>query len=119
MFSVQWPLFFPEQKKEEDQEAQLLYHKGKWRDIVFNQAGGNLTGISIGGIIFEFLDEWWKDAFGHPEDKQQTEAQFPIDFPDGFSHEEWLGIVGQGDGTKSPFQRDLRKVYFYYKNLQN
>jgi len=26
-------------------------------------------------------------------------------------HEEWLGIFGQGDGTKSHFLREPRKVY--------
>ncbi len=101
----------------EDQAAQLNYHKGKWEDIILNEAGGTSSGICIGGVIFEFLDEWWKDTFGNSENDHQTEAQFPLDFPDGFSHEEWYGIVSQGNGAHSPFQRELRDVYFYYKDL--
>jgi beta-glucuronidase len=102
----------------EDQEAQLAYHKAKWRDILLQQAGGPLSGVSLGGVIFEYLDEWWKDAFGHPENLQQTNPQAASGFPDGFTHEEWFGIVGQGNGSHSPFQRELRKTYYYYKDLQ-
>jgi hypothetical protein len=39
--------------------------------------------------------------------------------PDGYVHEEWFGIVGQGDGENSPFQRHLRKSYFYFKDVLN
>ncbi len=102
------------QDKGEDEEGQQKYLEGKFRDIIFNQAGGPGVGNSIGGVIFEYLDEWWKDAFGHPEDAQQCDAQFPLEFPDGMSHEEWLGIVGQGDGKHSPFKRQLRAAYDYF-----
>ena len=106
------------QDKGEDGEGQQKYLEGKFRDIIFNQAGGPGAGNSIGGVIFEYLDEWWKDAFGHPEDVQQRAAQFPLEFPDGLSHEEWFGIVGQGDGKHSPFKRQLREGYEYFKELE-
>ena len=100
-----------------DEEGQLEYHNGNWRDIVFHQAGGPYTGNALGGIIFEYMDEWWKDTFDNPEDEQNTKGQFPHPFPDNLSHEEWLGIVSQGSGKNSPFERRLRKAYFYYKKL--
>lgn len=101
----------------EDEEAQVQYHQGKWKDIILNEAGGPLTGISLGGIIFEFLDEWWKDTSGNSERSHQIEAQRIFGSPDGFSHEEWYGIIGQGNGAKSPFQREPRKAYEYYQTL--
>lgn len=100
-----------------NEEAQYVYHKGNIRDIIFNQAGGSFAGNAIGGIIFEYLDEWWKDTSGNPEDVHQIYPQFPMSFPDGYSHEEWLGIVGQGSGKNSPFERRLRKTYYLYKNI--
>jgi len=100
-----------------DEEGQLQYHAGNLRDIIIHQAGGPSVGNAIGGIIFEFIDEWWKDTTGNPEDKQQTDFQFRTPFPDGFDHEEWLGIVSQGSGKNSPFERRLRKSYYYYKEM--
>jgi beta-glucuronidase len=100
-----------------DEEGQFEYHRGNFRDIVFNQAGGPYAGNAIGGVIFEYTDEWWKDTRNDPNDRQQTNATFSFPFPDGFDHEEWLGITGQGSGKKSPFERRLRKAYFYYKEM--
>ncbi len=98
-----------------DEDSQREYHQGNFRDIVIQQAGGPAVGNSIGGIIFEYLDEWWKDTRDDPENVQQTQATFKFPFADGYSHEEWLGIVSQGSGKNSPFERRLRKAYFYYQ----
>jgi len=101
-----------------DEEAQARYHRGCWEDIAYNLGGGMGKGNAIGGMIFEFLDEFWK-APGTPADEHCVDAQIRLPFPDGWSHEEWLGICGQGDGSKSPFLRELRKTYFLYKDLWN
>lgn len=97
-----------------DEEAQAAYHAGCLRDIVLNQAGGDLAGNSIGGIVFEYVDEWWK-ANDDPK-TQTTHAQHNAPFGDGQAHEEWFGIVGQGSGRNSPFERVLRKAYFMYQD---
>jgi hypothetical protein len=107
---------FNEAKKEEDQDAQSDYHKGNWSDIVYNSFGNPGVGNSIGGVIFEWLDEWWKSSTDSASD-HDTMPQSALPFPDGWAHEEWFGVAGQGDGEHSPFLRDLRKVYFMYKNL--
>ena len=46
---------------------------------------------------------------------------FPLDQPgdaDLLDYEKfgvlWMGIVGQGNGTNSPFERRLRKAYTYF-----
>ena len=99
-----------------DEQGQADYHAGCLRDIVLNQAGGYLQGNSIGGVIFEFVDEWWK-APGDSPWGHATHAQGGYPFPDNHGHEEWFGIVGQGTGTNSPFERNLRKAYHFYRRM--
>ncbi|NCC51871.1 MAG: hypothetical protein EOM20_11720, partial [Spartobacteria bacterium] len=99
-----------------DEAAQAHYHENCLKDIVLNQAGGGWAGNSIGGIIFEYVDEWWK-AKGPRH--HQTKSQWQGPLPDGHMHEEWLGITGQGSGADSPRQRRLREAYFMYKSAWN
>ncbi len=98
------------------EQEQAEYHQGNWEDILYNSAGSGF-GNAIGGSIFEFVDEWWKA--GPPPQfsptAQETVGQFQANFPDGWMHEEWLGLAGQGDGSQSPYMRILRKSYDYYK----
>ncbi len=102
----------------EDEESQEKYHKGCWEDIRYNLAGESGKGNALGGVIFEWLDEWWKSLKGSASSQQKTK-DCPMDFPDGWSSEEWLGIVRQGNGKHSPFLRQLRKSYFLYEELWN
>jgi len=95
-----------------DEDAQAAYHLGCLRDIVLNQAGGDMEGNSIGGVIFEYLDEWWKA--GDDPNTHSLHGQGSGSMPDGHAHEEWFGIVGQGSGADSPFERRLRKAYRLY-----
>ncbi|MBD3271911.1 MAG: hypothetical protein GF384_05185 [Elusimicrobia bacterium] len=105
-----------DQHKGLDEEAQKEYHEGCWNDIQAHMSGGYEPGNALGGIIFEWLDEWWKDTHsGDPYDQHQTHSDMRMPFPDGLSHEEWLGIAGQGNGEHSPFLRKLRATYYYYK----
>ena len=98
-----------------DEAAQAKYHEGCLRDLVLNQAGGELAGNSIGGIIFQYPDEWWK-ANDDPL-TQNINPQGNAPFPDGKTHEEWFGLAGQGSGRNSPFERNLRQAYEYYKSV--
>lgn len=103
--------------KGEDEDQQEDYFRGNWRDIAFHLAGGPSTGNAIGGVIFEYVDEWWKDAFGDPDDRQNPAGQFPMPFADGMDNEEWYGVVSQGSGQHSPFERRLRKTYEYFRTM--
>jgi len=76
--------------------------------MAFNGSIGN----ALGGVVFEWLDEWWKAYEPAIHDEKGLWAG---PFPDGFMHEEWLGVSGQGDGKQSPFLRQLRKVYYMYQ----
>ena len=101
--------------EEEAEDYQAEYHKNSWLDIV-NNSFGKGAGNSIGGIIFEWTDEWWKAYEPNYHDKK---GLFTGPFLDGYMHEEWLGITSQGEGKNSPFLRQLKKAYFTYKELFN
>lgn len=111
--------YFNNQSLEYGEEKQMLYHKGNWEDIAFNAAGESGEGNAIGGVVYEWADEWWKRMDLTDAAVQDTIPSFGAPMPDGWSHEEWLGITSQGDGKNSPFYRRLRPTYFYYKELWN
>ncbi len=98
--------------------GQAMYHLGNWVDLADNMAGRG-TGNAIGGVVFEFVDEWWKA--GQPprfsSTVHETVPNWSGPFPGGKNYEEWFGITSQGDGTMSPFLRQLRLAYFLYQQL--
>ncbi len=98
----------------EGEEFQAVYHRGAWEDIASNMAFGTGAGNSIGGVIFEWLDEWWK---GYEPAIHDTKGLWIGPFPGGYMLEEWVGICGQGDGKSSPFLRQPRKSYYEYQQL--
>lgn len=114
-------------KEELAEQKQMEYHKGNWEDIEYNLAGSGF-GNALGGVCFEWIDEWWKagpppqlDPFKQEYEgwdfkkKTRIPGNFMGPFPDGWLHEEYLGLMSQGDGSSSPFLRQLRKSYFWYK----
>ncbi len=98
----------------ESEKLQAEYHRAAWMDIEDNMAFSLGSGNSIGGVVFEWLDEWWK---GYEPALHDTKGLWAGPFPDGYMHEEWLGVCSQGDGNSSPFLRQLRQTYFTYKKL--
>jgi hypothetical protein len=115
------PAFHERVKLEDAAVEQMIYHKSNWEDIMYNSYKGQGQGTAIGGICFQFADEWWKS--GQPPRfspvVQENLGQWPGPFPGGWGYEEFLGICGQGDGTLSPFLRQLRPAYLYYKEAWN
>ena len=93
--------------------AQANYHRGNWEGMKFNSAGYGV-GNSIGGVVFEWIDEWWK---AYEPSLHDYKSLWAGPFPDGWMHEEWLGVTSQGDGKSSPYLRQLRKVYYTYQDL--
>lgn len=112
------PAYHHRRSREEAERLQAEYHRGNWQDIEWNLGGGPGVGNALGGTIFEWIDEWWK-AGPPPQYNpsiQDITGQFGGPFPDGWSYEEWFGLVSQGDGKHSPFMRQLRPSYFVYKD---
>ncbi|MCX7940889.1 MAG: hypothetical protein N2555_03865 [Endomicrobia bacterium] len=97
---------------------QAEYLKGCWEDIYYNSCGYGV-GNAIGGVQFEWVDEWWKAGQPPRFDPfvQEKIGQFTGPFPDGWFYEEFLGICSQGNGKHSPFMRQLRESYYMYKDL--
>ncbi len=115
------PAYYAGKSLDFAEQKQIEYHKGNWEDLVYNSAGSGGVGNAIGGVAFEFVDEWWKAG---PPPKfspkaQETRGDFQANFPDGWMYEEWLGLTSQSDGSQSPYMRQLRKVYDYYKRAWN
>jgi len=108
------PAYAEGKSLEEAEELQANYHRGSWEDIANNMAFGNGAGNALGGVVFEWLDEWWK---AYEPKTHDTKGLWAGPFPDGYMHEEWLGVCAQGDGKQSPFLRHLRKAYFTYKKM--
>ncbi|OGW81536.1 MAG: hypothetical protein A3C47_01920 [Omnitrophica bacterium RIFCSPHIGHO2_02_FULL_51_18] len=114
------PAYMTGKDQETAEAKQLEYHKGNWEDIVYNTAGSGF-GNALGGVVFEFVDEWWKSGLPpkFSAKEHETLGDFIAAFPDGTMHEEWLGVASQGDGSQSPFMRQLRKSYGYYRKVWN
>ncbi|MFT7638214.1 MAG: hypothetical protein ACI9Y8_002005, partial [Candidatus Omnitrophota bacterium] len=95
-----------------DEAGQMSYHRGCWGNIQKNGAGGSGAGNAIGGMAFEWLDRWWTggEPFKH--------AKMNLNIKPGATNwnQEYAGFAAQGNGSQSPFMRQLRKVYFLYKN---
>jgi beta-glucuronidase len=108
------PAYAVGKSNEEAEIMQADYLRAAWEDINANSAFGKGSGNALGGIAFEWLDEWWKAYEPYLHD---THSLFTGPFPDGYMHEEWLGLNSQGNGKLSPFLRQLRQAYFTYKKL--
>jgi len=115
------PAYAEGKNTDESEELQAQYHLGSWEDIQNNMAfspgsgnafGGYSSGNALGGVVFEWLDEWWK---AYEPAIHDSKGLWAGPFPDGYMHEEWLGMSGQGDGKLSPFLRQLRKSYHMYQ----
>jgi len=112
------PAYHHHRSEAEAEVMQADYLKSNWLDIEYNAAGSQGVGNAIGGVLFEWLDEWWKAGPPPQYDPNIHDivGQFGGPFPDGWSYEEWYGVTSQGDGKNSPYLRHLRKSYFMFKD---
>jgi beta-glucuronidase len=108
------PAYAEGKSADEAEFLQAEYHRGSWEDIASNMAFKDGQGNALGAVVFEWLDEWWKQ---YEPSIHDTKGVATGPFPDGYYHEEWFGLVSQGDGKLSPFLRQLRQAYYLYKKL--
>jgi len=102
--------------------------KDLYRHTVFS---GNLKGNALGGIIFEWIDEWWKHNEGYRGDWAVHNTQagwsdgsyyFDIEAPNGMNmNEEWFGLVAydekSGDYTKRLPKESLAVIRKFYSSV--
>ena len=102
-----------------NEELQATFVAQQWEDIEANHAGG--AGTSLGGVYFEWLDEWWKTPYDNSTIHTYKGGWDAPTFDSGTresGNEEWWGICGQNeDGIYSPNYRYLRQIYFKLKDL--
>ena len=67
------------------QESVADYIEGHWKDIEAN------SDVAAGGIVFEWVDEWWKHGPGDISVQDQSPGA-NVDFPGGCWDEEAFGI---------------------------
>jgi beta-glucuronidase len=96
-----------------DEDFQSRYYKGCWLDMVNNSFGHDGRGNSIGGFAYNWLDSWWLCGAIDEHDTKIGAWRGPSN--DSWMNDEWMAICGQGDGSNSPFLRQLRKVYYMYQ----
>lgn len=104
----------------EDEDMQVEYLKGCWKDIVLNSAeyydpNKKFPGNSLGGVIFDWLDRWYMD--GSPFEHNPGTRYWDFS-PDHLRHEEWFGIMSMGDGSDW-LMRQKRKSYDYFTDILN
>ncbi|MCB4756044.1 MAG: hypothetical protein LHV69_03275 [Elusimicrobia bacterium] len=97
------------------EKEQADYLLANWEDLADHIAGKG-TGLCLGGVIFEWVDEWWKSGPQYEAWIQDKEHQSNGPFPDGHFHEEWMGVLSQGSGRHTPFMRQPRLVYYKFRN---
>jgi hypothetical protein len=117
------------EKGYEDQDTQSEWDGSLWDEIVQNAP------TTIGGTVMEYSDEWWKPSewyctspyTGQDENAKRVAkcisnqnhfGHMDAGFPDGFSSEQWYGVMSiarNPSDPKGPDQMTERKVYF---NLQ-
>lgn len=94
----------------EDQTTQRTQILQQWDSIEANLvSAAEPTQRCIGGIVFEWRDEWWKYEPGSWDVHDTTNTWTNYNYPDPGMHEEWWGMVGI---TEDPEERILREAFY-------
>src|SRR3989338_465658 len=99
------------------EELQALYHGRAWRDIESHLALGAGQGNALGGVAFEWLDNWRTASPAGPDGVEHRMApEISGPFIDGNMYTEWFGIMSLGE-KGNRFVRQPRKVFWDYLKL--
>jgi hypothetical protein len=98
---------------------QATYAEALWKEIEDN------SDVCSGGSIMAYCDEWWKGKYGQPGPGcpdydpcfHSTCGYLTGCHPDGFSNEEWWGIMRTKDNGTNPDIMEPRTVYYTLQSL--
>ncbi len=115
---------FNEKEMREDQKMQTKYLLGNWKEIYENAYGQGETGISLGGITFQFSDGWWKylqdsNLSVHDIHASWSNGGYIEDYVEGENNmnEEWFGICAKGPtNERGLYQLYPRAAYYALKD---
>ncbi len=108
----------------EDQNMQAFFLESQWRQIYENLATNKQgVGNCIGGIMFEWTDEWWKhneaDAAAwkvHDLEAGWSNGSYYFDIRAKYNknmNEEWFGIVALSEEMESGINKRIPKKSYY------
>lgn len=115
-------------RKQEDQDIQAEFILSQWKDIYRNTSFFKEGGNCLGGVIFEWNDEWWKHS---PEDPSRWgyhdtlggwsngSYYFDIKAPRNLNmNEEWFGLISfEKNKEGKGFVKKPRKVYYLLREF--
>ncbi|MBU2541816.1 MAG: hypothetical protein KJ593_07955 [Candidatus Omnitrophica bacterium] len=107
--------------KQPDEDMQTQFIISEWKEIERNLAGASGEGNCLGGVVFEWTDEWWKTEEYNPQKwsiHDETAGwsngayYFDIAAEGNLNmNEEWWGIV-RLVAEDGPDERIPKKVYY-------
>ena len=113
-------------RKREDEDTQAKFLLSQWVDIYKHTSFFDKRGNCLGGVIFEWSDEWWKH---NPADSSSWvyhdtlggwsngSYYFDIKAPRNLNmNEEWFGIVAW-QKSEEGFRRRPRKIYYLLREF--
>ena len=110
--------------KQEDQYTQALWISTQWKDMYANAYGKGYAN-SIGGIVNEWTDQWYKfdydqvlgdQIYEHTTIPRWADPGFWYDYTDGEENvtAEWMGITSQGPAKYRTWFRQKHPRAAYY-----
>jgi len=115
--------------QKEDQNMQAFFLESQWRQI-YSNLGDNKEGVGncLGGIMFEWNDEWWKHNEANPEGWNLHDTgsnwsngsyYFDIKAKDNKNmNEEWFGIVTLSEEAENGLNKRIpRKSYYVVRDF--
>ncbi len=81
---------------QENQTLQATHLSAQWQEISSHLSANDVTKPLVGGVVFEWTDEWWKDAGANTCLQHDTTILFsrPLVTEDPGYNDEWFGLAG-------------------------
>jgi len=115
--------------KKEDQNMQAFFLESQWRQIYENQAKNSEgEGNCLGGVMFEWTDEWWKHNENdleswkmHDTGSNWSNGSYYFDIKaegNKNMNEEWFGIVALSEEIENGLDKRIpRKAYYVVREF--